>query len=208
VLCPAALTQQWLCELYAKFGGHLFTLLDLHNPTGVDWQKQRRVISSTALAALQAGPALEGLAWDLVVVDEAHHLLAMSGLYSHVERLSRTAPALLLLSAIPAHERSDELLRLLALLEPERYGASSGEARARFATLHAQQPAVGKGLRVLERRIAALESADVDVPDVCSVARRLLATPPIDGDRDLADRLDAIETAARVAAADAARGDP
>lgn len=197
VLCPGTLTQQWLCELYAKFGGHLFTLLDLHDPAAVDWQKHRRVISSTALAALRAGPALETVAWDMVVVDEAHHLLTMPGLYAHVERLSRTTPAILLLSAIPAHERSDELLRLLTLLEPERYGAVGGDARSRFATLHAQQPAIGRGLRVLERRITALDAGDVDIPDVCSVARRLLATPPIDGDRDLAGRLDAIESAAR-----------
>src|SRR5262249_37646996 len=28
VLCPGALTHQWLCELYAKFGGQVFSLLD------------------------------------------------------------------------------------------------------------------------------------------------------------------------------------
>jgi hypothetical protein len=198
VLCPGALTQQWLCELYAKFGGQLFTLLDLHDPATIDWQKQRRVISSTALAALRASTALEAMAWDMVVVDEAHHLLTMPGLYAHVERLSRGVPSILLLSAIPAHERSDELLRLLALLEPERYGASESAAQSHFKTLHEQQPAIGRGLRVLERRVASLEAGDVDLTDVCSVARRLLATPPIDGDRDLAHRLEAIEAAARV----------
>lgn len=198
VLCPGALTQQWLCELYAKFGSQLFTLLDLHDHATIDWQKQRRVISSTALAALRVSTELEAMAWDMVVVDEAHHLLTMPGLYAHVERLSRRSPAILLLSAIPAHERSDELLRLLTLLEPERYGAADGAAQARFKTLHEQQPAIGRGLRVFERRIASLESGDVEVSDVCGIARRLLATPPLDGDSDLADRLDAIEAAARV----------
>lgn len=193
VLCPGTLTQQWLCELYAKFGGHLFTLLDLHDPETVDWAKARLVISSTTLAALRAAPALENATWDMVIVDEVHHLLTMPALYAHVERLSRNTPAILLLSAIPAHERSDELLRLLALLEPERYGAAGQEARARFATLHEQQPAIGKGLRVLERRIAALEANEVEVTDACVVARRLLETSPLNGDRDLADRLGHIE---------------
>jgi hypothetical protein len=190
VLCPGALTQQWLAELYSKFGGHLFTLLDLHDLNKVDWTKRRLVICSTTLAALRASSVLEAAAWDMVVVDEAHHLLTIPALYRCVERLSRSAPAVLLLSAIPAHERADELLRLLALLEPERYKDFTTEARAQFAALHEQQPAIGKGLRVLERRLVALDAGEIDPFDVCTVARRILETPAVSADRDLSERLE------------------
>jgi ATP-dependent helicase HepA len=158
VLCPGALTQQWLCELYAKFGGHVFTLLDLHDPGGVDWPKLRRVIASMTMAMFQAGAALEQVSWDMLVVDEVHHLLTMPALYGLVQRLSRRIPAVLLLSAIPAHEREDELLRLLALIEPERYGDMTSTTKERFVALHEQQPIIGKGLRVLERRIRCVGS--------------------------------------------------
>ncbi len=39
ILCPSALTQQWFCEIYTKFGGQIFTLLELH-PGAVIAQKK------------------------------------------------------------------------------------------------------------------------------------------------------------------------
>ena len=60
-----------------------------------------------------------GIPWDLVVVDEVHHLLDAPHLYDLVAALSLKARDLLLLSAVPVRRRESELYRLLALLEPE-----------------------------------------------------------------------------------------
>jgi len=105
VLCPGALTQQWLSEIYSKFGGQIFSLLDLHVGGPIVWQNLRKVIASTTLAAYDAAPQLSEINWDMVVVDEAHHLLASPVLYNFIQQLSRSVRALLLLSAIPTEAR-------------------------------------------------------------------------------------------------------
>ena len=46
VLCPGALTQQWLCEFYTKFSNRVFTLLDLHTtPDRLSPHQRRTVIA-------------------------------------------------------------------------------------------------------------------------------------------------------------------
>lgn len=200
VMCPGALTQQWLCEMYSKFGGQLFQLVDLHDPLFLNWRGVRRAIVSTTLAACKVGPILEKIRWDMVVVDEVHHLLASSALYGLVERLSQRAPSLLLLSAVPAHEREDEFLRLLALLEPERYAAP--QARAHFAALYALQTQLGRGLRVLTRRIEGYERGEFTLDDVHPIAQRVLDLDVVRHDDDLRHRLVAIADSPRVRAAE------
>jgi hypothetical protein len=190
ILCPGALTQQWFCELYAKFGGQLFTLVDLHPPLFFKWTSVQKAIVSTTLAGYRVASILEGIKWDMVVVDEAHHLLASAVLYQLVERLSRRAPSLLLLSAIPAQEREDEFLRLLALLEPERYAAP--EVRRRFSALYALQTQLGRGLRVLTRRIEGYEHGEFTVDELRPIARRLLELDIVNEDDELRSRLDTI----------------
>jgi hypothetical protein len=191
ILCPGALTQQWFCEMYSKFGGQLFTLVDLHQPLFFKWTGIQKAIVSTTLAGYRVASILEGIKWDMVVVDEAHHLLASAVLYQLVERLSRRVPSLLLLSAIPAQEREEEFLRLLALLEPERY--ATPEVRRRFSALYALQTQLGRGLRVLTRRIEGYERGEFTVEELRPIARRLLELDVVNEDDDLRSRLDAIE---------------
>jgi hypothetical protein len=190
ILCPGALTQQWLCELYAKFGGQLFTLVDLHQPLLLNWARVQKAIVSISLAAYRVGSILERIDWDMVVVDEVHHLLASTTLYQFVERLSRRTPSVLLLSAIPAHEREDEFLRLLALLEPERYAVP--EVKHRFSALYALQTQLGRGLRVLTHRIEGYERGEFTLDDLRPIARRLLELEIVNEDDELRSRLDTI----------------
>ena len=89
VLCPGALTQQWLCEFFSKFSNRVFTLLELY-PCSADLPSERR---RTVIAPLEAISgqhrdwSLE-TPWDLVVVDEAHHLLADPEHYEFVRAVS------------------------------------------------------------------------------------------------------------------------
>jgi ATP-dependent helicase HepA len=192
VICPGELTQQWLCELFSRFGGHVFKLLDLHAPESLRPAELRKAIVSTTLAGFRLAGLLRSVPWDLVVVDEAHHLLHAPHLYALAERLSRAAPSLLLLSALPAQRREDEFLRLLRLLEPERYGDDADAAAARFRALHAVQRDVGVRMHRLSARAAELRAGEVERDDLLRVARRLLDIPALARDawlRSLADGL-------------------
>jgi ATP-dependent helicase HepA len=195
VVCPGELTQQWLCELFAKFGGHVFKLLDLHAADSLKPAQLRKAIVSTTLAGFRLAEVLQAVPWDLVVVDEAHHLLDASRLYAVVEQLSRRSPSLLLLSALPAQRREDEFLRLLRLLEPERYGTDAPDAAAgRFRALHAVQKDVGLRMRRLSARAEELRAGEIEPEDLLRVAGRLLEIPALAADgwlRSLVDGLGA-----------------
>lgn len=156
IICPGSLAQQWLCEMYSKFAGRIFTMLDLRRNEQIQWDKTRMAIVSTTRVALDLRPLLEQIEWDLVVVDEAHHLLGAPYLYDFVKNLSRQNGWLLLLSALPAQRREDEFLRLLCLLEPTRYGDVTEEAVGEFRRLFSVQTSVGRVLRQLRLRLDQL----------------------------------------------------
>ena len=143
IIVPPALSFQWFVEMIRRFNLK-FTLLDeerckdieadnrpeheddssdLDNP----FDAQQLVLCSLDLF-LDNPKRLEQSAatdWDLIVIDEAHHLEWQDGKpgedYTAVEQLSRVAKGLLLLTATP-----EQLGRLghfsrLRLLDPSRY---------------------------------------------------------------------------------------
>jgi ATP-dependent helicase HepA len=185
VLCPGALTQQWLCEMYAKFGGQVFTLLELYDPQTVDWKALRKVIAPLAASTYRQAANFAAVPWDMVVVDEAHHLLASPVLYNFVQGLSRSCPSLLLLSAIPVSRREDEFLRLLALLEPERYTPAVVQDTARFQELYRDQRDIGRKLRLLRRRLDGMASGEFTADEAAEHARDLPSLPALAQDAAL-----------------------
>lgn len=158
VLCPSSLTQQWFCEMYSKFSGQVFTFLDLHAGKQINPKGLGKTISSIIHAAYDRADLIHSVPWDLVVIDEAHHLLASKVLYEFAERLSLQSRSFLLLSAIPATRREDEFLRLLKLLEPKRYRSFSEEDRQSFQRLYNVQSQIGRLLRLASRRVENEES--------------------------------------------------
>jgi len=202
IVCPGALTQQWLCEIYAKFGGQVFTLLDLYTPEQIKLKELQKVIISTTLAAYSLVPVLESIPWDMVVVDEAHHLLASPVLYKFIQQLSRSTPSLLLLSAIPAQRREDEFLRLLALLEPDRYTPEDEGAQEHFRSLYAAQRDIGRRLRRFARRIDELDSSESSQGEAVNMALKLLELPLLDRDERLRGMIAALNLGSDSLAAD------
>ena len=158
ILCPGALTQQWLCELYSKFSGQIFRMLEMLSPAGESWQEINRVIASFADGGLKHSEHLLAKDWDMVVIDEVHHLLSSEKLYDFAYQLSSSTPSVLLLSAIPAKRREDEYLRLLALLEPDRYTTEVIADKDSFRKLFRDQRAIGRKLRLTRRRLEGLEN--------------------------------------------------
>lgn len=183
VICPAALCSQWLSEMYSKFGGNPFAVLDMHRPADFPLEGTRRAIVSTARLLHEWAAPVESAAWDMLVVDEAHHLLSTPGLYERIQRLAQKVPSVLLLSAIPAQRRKIEFLQLLALLEPERYG--KGLARERFDELYDAQKVIGRRLRLLTRRLAELNDGSADADEVVAAAQRLVESPVVCDDEEL-----------------------
>ena len=175
IVCPGTLTQQWLCEIYSKFGGRVFTLLDLYPVGEIPWRTMRSAIVSTSRTVGDLGDALLTIAWDLVVIDEAHHLLGMSYLYDFALALSRRTPWILLLSALPAQRREDEFLRLLRLLEPERYEEPNEEDLTRFRQLFDLQREVGRALKLLRLRTEGFRAGEFTTEQLVQQLHRTVA---------------------------------
>lgn len=181
VLCPGALTQQWLCELYAKFCGRWFRLPEWSGVARESWQQ---VIFSFA-GALRRRTALAEVHWDLVVVDEAHHLLAAPELYRFVQELSLSARGFLLLSALPAQHREEEYLRLLALLEPGRYRPDEEGAAADFRLLYERQRLLGSHLSWIGRRVGEVASGQRSAQSVIERVQTMAAWAVLEKDEKL-----------------------
>lgn len=130
ILVPESLLHQWLVEMLRRFNLR-FSIFDEsrcqvssdENP----FQTEQLVLCSQRFfgdsphrqqQALDAG-------WDLVVVDEAHHLEwsqeAPSADYLFVEQLALAAPGLILLTATPEQLGKESHFARLRLLDPDRF---------------------------------------------------------------------------------------
>jgi SNF2 family DNA or RNA helicase len=119
VLTPATLVGQWREEMAAKFEIEFASSYDseLRNDPEKFWS-QPRVISSIAMARrAEHQEFLVKQNYDLVIVDEAHHLKnRATANWKVVNALNKRF--LLLLSATPVQNSLVELYNLLTLLKP------------------------------------------------------------------------------------------
>jgi hypothetical protein len=119
VLTPASLVGQWREELETKFDIACATTHDALMRSDPDrFWRQKRVIASIAQARRsEHSERLLERSFDLVIVDEAHHLRdRLSQSYKLVDGLNKRF--LLLLSATPVQNDLTELYNLLTLLKP------------------------------------------------------------------------------------------
>jgi superfamily II DNA or RNA helicase len=140
ILTPASLVGQWQEEMATKFDIVCTTSYDprLRIDPGAFWE-QPRVIASIATARREEHFArLTEQTYDLVIVDEAHHLKNRTTLnYRLVDTLKKRF--LLLLSATPVQNSLVELYNLLTLLKP---GIFKTEKEFRNAYLTPGKPRV------------------------------------------------------------------
>ena len=138
IVAPGAMSRQWQCELYLRFGGRAYRHLDTSSLGNSRKSLERLadhdrlIVSTTALeqyAALQE--ALASKRWDLVVLDEAHQFSPSSDLYSFLHKLARNSYGLLALSATPSKREIDSLIGLLSLVAPDAYQPGDRDALAR-----------------------------------------------------------------------------
>jgi ATP-dependent helicase HepA len=134
ILVPDSLVHQWFVEMLRRFNlwFHIFdeercAALDASAPEGNPFLDDQLIICSTSFLAGSSPRARQAISadWDMLVVDEAHHLEwsleKASPEYAIVEMLSKVAKGLLLLTATPEQLGVESHFARLRLLDPERY---------------------------------------------------------------------------------------
>ncbi len=121
IVTPAALVEQWREELAVKFGLHDFVSsadADFRALGPAAWESFPHVIASLATARRAEHRAqISQIPYDLIVVDEAHHLKNRASIsWKFVNELQRKF--ILLLTATPVENNLDELYNLITLLKP------------------------------------------------------------------------------------------
>ncbi len=119
ILTPASLVGQWHDEMASKFGIDCATSHDalLRSDPAAFWAQPRVIASIASARRREQAEMLAGLSYDVVVVDEAHHLRDQTSAgYRLVNGLQKRF--LLLLSATPVQNNLLELYNLLTLLQP------------------------------------------------------------------------------------------
>ena len=134
VLVPDALPHQWFIELLRRF--HLmFSLFDeercaaieVGDPQGNPFLDSQLVLCPLSLLTGSSKRALQAAdgAWDLLIVDEAHHLEwtveSPGTAYQVVEAIAQRVPGVLLLTATPQQLGAEGHFARLRLLDPDRY---------------------------------------------------------------------------------------
>jgi superfamily II DNA or RNA helicase len=152
VLVPASLVGQWREELETKFDIPCATTHDplLREDPDRFWAAPRIVASLALARRREHADRLLAQSFDLVIVDEAHHLRdRASQSYKLVDSLTKRF--LLLLSATPVQNNLIELYNLLTLLKPGIFKTQK-EFRAAYMTAgKPRQPANSDRLRDLMR---------------------------------------------------------
>lgn len=130
ILTPETLTHQWLIEMQRRF--HLsFSLLNAARLEDTDpseeFSESPLVLSPINL--FESDPALQECVrqaeWDMVVIDEAHHITGLnhprSSLGEFVHTLSQHTRGLLLLTATPEQAGLESHFERLQLIDPARF---------------------------------------------------------------------------------------
>jgi len=154
ILTPASLVGQWQDEMATKFGIECATSHDpaLRSDPARFWA-QKRVIASIATARRKEhAELLAGLTYDVVIVDEAHHLRDQaSASYRLVNALQKRF--LLLLSATPVQNSLLELYNLLTLLQPGIFKTQKEFRSVYMVAGRPREPANRERLRDLMRGV-------------------------------------------------------
>ena len=131
IVLPVNLQHQWLVEMMRRFNLH-FSIFDEERcndalSNGINpFETEQLVLCSLEL--LRAKSNFENMLeadWDLLIVDEAHHLIwdknKPSYEYQVIEALANKIPGVLLLTATPEQLGHESHFARLRLLDPNRF---------------------------------------------------------------------------------------
>ena len=131
VVCPSRLCQKWKGELRARFDEEyrVFRRGDILEFVRECHENERppRLHGIVSLETMRGRDLIQALGtlpepMDMVIVDEAHHMRNTRTLSHQLGReLSEIADGMLLLSATPVQTGSEDLFRLLQILDREQF---------------------------------------------------------------------------------------
>lgn len=127
VLTPSSLVGQWKEELRAKFGLEFASSNDSLFREDLDrfWSQPLIVASMAAARSARHFDAVTSRTYDMVIVDEAHHLKNQrTRSWQLVNAIQKTF--FLLLTATPVQNRVDELYNLVTILKPGHLKTRTG----------------------------------------------------------------------------------
>jgi len=204
ILLPDSLIHQWLVEMLRRFNLR-FSIFDQERidtllESGEDnmhaeessqeevnpFDSEQLVICDIELLSKNRKNLEAALAakWDVLVVDEAHHLHWQqenkSDEYACVEQLSRTIPGVLLLTATPEQAGIESHFARLRLLDPDRFHdlQSFIQEEQSFAPVNQLVESLQKGTALSDEQVKLLKEwlPEVDYPisDTKEVIAKLL----------------------------------
>lgn len=202
ILVPEPLTHQWFVELLRRFN-LLFSLFDEERCQSIEQHHEgenpfldsQLVLCSPELLVAHPKRTAQVLEadWDLLIVDEAHHLewseSKASAEYALVDSLAAQVEGLLLLTATPEQLGADGHFARLRLLDPERYEslAAFREETAHYAEvasfidrLRAGESPSADDRKMLEAKSARALALCTDVEGRDEMARDALIAELLD----------------------------
>ena len=130
IIVPESLLHQWLVEMLRRFNLR-FSIFDEQRCEAIDesnpFVTEQLVLCSQGFFSENPRRQQQALdaGWDIVVVDEAHHLKWSeenpSSDYLFVEQLAAISPGLILLTATPEQLGKESHFARLRLLDPDRF---------------------------------------------------------------------------------------
>ena len=139
VLCPAALVEQWQLRLREMFDIRLSRYTtEVDTARGDFWNTHRQVVASLPTLRSDRGGRhdrmLEADPWDLLIIDEAHHLNADEGKgstlsYGFVEQLLEhgKVESCVFFSGTPHRGKPFGFWSLMRLLRPDLFDPAKGD---------------------------------------------------------------------------------
>lgn len=204
VITPEPLVHQWLVEMLRRFHLH-FSVFDAERCRNADGDNpfSSEQLILTSLEFLRDHPERQAQAvdagWDLLVVDEAHHLLwteseGGSPEYQLIESLANSTPSVLLLTATPEQLGIESHFARLRLLDPDRFHDLK-QFRKESA---GYKPLARAVQQLLEAEQLSAKQAEVIISLVGEEARPLLAILTAADDSEQAARDQAKEQLIRL----------
>ena len=130
IIVPESLLHQWLVEMLRRFNLR-FSIFDEDRCLAIEeanpFNTEQLVLCSQDFFSAYPNRQQQALDvdWDIIVVDEAHHLewneQAPSADYLFVEQLALATPGLILLTATPEQLGKESHFARLRLLDPDRF---------------------------------------------------------------------------------------
>jgi ATP-dependent helicase HepA len=179
ILVPENLQYQWLVEMRRRFNLNA-ALFDLERTAALresdagqnPFETEQIVLMSQELLVdhPDLAEAAAAAGWDLLVVDEAHHLEwtpeEPSAAYELVAALADTIPGVLLLTATPEHLGVASHFARLRILDPARYhnlGQFIEEEKAFASVAAAAEDLLGEGALSAETQTVLKEKLPADL---------------------------------------------